>query len=173
MAIFPDMRAGQRMTVDVLRAMVYDEVVKGVTESVTSATTGTAFQNDDELFLPAVVNAQYRFDLLLLHSSSNAGRFKMQFTAPAGSTVTWGVVAVPTTVTSSTTVTDVTMPSRLLSDTLSLGGGNLTGTTALIRGVLTTSSTAGNLTLQWAQNTSDAGATQVRAGSSLRMKRVA
>jgi len=170
MAIYPDTRAGQRMVVDVLRSMVYDEVAKATTETVTNS---NAYQDDDELFLPAEANATYRFDLLLLHSSGTTGRFKMQFTAPTGATVSWGVIGVEISITSSTNVANVIMPSRLVSDILGLGGGNLTGTTALISGVLTTSSTAGNLTLQWAQNTSDAAATQVRAGSALRMKRIA
>ena len=170
MSVYPQIPAGRRITDALLESMIYDEVAKSTTESVTNSTT---YQDDNELFLPAVANATYRFDLLLLHSSSNAGRFKMQLTAPAGSTVAWGVIGVASSVTSSNPVTDVSMPSRTLTDILGLGGGNLTGTTALVHGVLTTSSTAGNLMLQWAQNTSDAGATQVRAGSSLRMKRIA
>ncbi|MFE9765125.1 hypothetical protein ACFYPC_11420 [Streptomyces sp. NPDC005808] len=170
MAIYPDMRAGQRMLVDVLRSTIYDEVVKATTETVTNSIT---YQDDNELFLPAGASAKYRFDLLLLHSSGTTGKFKMQFTAPAGSTVAWGVAGAYTAVTSSNPVSDVSLPSRTLSDVLGLGGGNLTGTTAFISGVLTTSSTAGNLMFQWAQITSDAAATQVRAGSTLRMKRIA
>lgn len=170
MATYPPVYAGTTVTAALLESMIYDEVAKGTTETVTASTT---YQNDDELFLPAVANATYRFDLLLLHSSGTTGRFKMQFTAPTGATVAWGVIGVNIAVTSSTLVTDLIMPSRTLSDILGLGGANLSGTTALIQGVLTTSSTAGNLTLQWAQNTSDAAATQVRAGSALRMKRIA
>lgn len=170
MATYPPVYAGTTVTASLLQAMMYDEVAKAATESVTSS---TAYQNDDELFLPAVANATYRFDLLLLHSSGTTGKFKMQFTAPALSTVAWGVIGVATSVTSSNPVTDVSMPSRTLTDILGLGGGNLTGTTALIQGVLTTSGTAGNLMLQWAQNVSDPAATQVRAGSTLRMKRIA
>lgn len=170
MATYPPVYAGTTAEAALLESMLYDEVAKAATESLTASTT---YQDDDELFLPAVANATYRFDLLLLHSSSNAGRFKMQFTAPAGSSLAWGVVGVAIAVTSSNPVTDVSMPSRTLTDILGLGGGNLTGTTAFVQGVLTTSGTAGNLRLQWAQNTSDAGATQVRAGSTLRMKRIA
>lgn len=170
MAVYPQIPAGRRITDELLESMIYDEVAKSTTESVTSSTT---YQDDNELFLPAVANATYRFDLLLLHSSGTTGRFKMQFTAPAGATVSWGVIGVEVSITSSTNVANVIMPSRLVSDILGLGGGNLTGTTAMIQGVLTTSSTAGNLMLQWAQNTSDAAATQVRAGSTLRMKRIA
>ena len=84
MATYPPVYAGTTAEAALLEAMLYDEVAKAATESLTASTT---YQDDDELFLPAVANATYRFDLLLLHSSSNAGRFKMQFTAPAGSTV--------------------------------------------------------------------------------------
>lgn len=170
MSRYPDIRAGQRMVVDVLREMIPDEVVKSTTETVTSSTT---FQNDDELFLPGVANAQYHFTLLLLHSAGTTGKFKMQFAAPTGATVSWGVHSAHINMTSSTTVADMSLPSRVLADAQQMGGGNLTGTTAFIEGVFTTSSTAGNLTLQWAQNVSDAAATQVRAGSVLKMKRVA
>lgn len=170
MAIYPDIRAGQRMVVDVLRSMIYDEKAKATTETVTSSTT---FQDDNELFLPAVANATYRFDLLLLHSSGTTGKFKMQFTAPTGASVNWGVHAAQNAQISSTSVEITSMPSRVLADNQQMGGGNLAGTTALVSGVLITSSTAGNLMLQWAQITSDAAATQVRAGSTLRMKRIA
>ena len=170
MAIYPDIRAGQRMVVDVLRAMIPDEVEKSTTETITSSTT---FQDDDELTLAGVANAKYHFTLLLLHSSGSTGRMKIRFTAPTAATVAWGVVGAEITTTSSTLVPDLIMPSRVIGDILGLGGGNLTGTTALIEGVFTTSSTAGNLTLQWAQNVSNAAATQVRAGSILKMKRIA
>lgn len=171
MAIFPDVRAGQRMIVDVLRSMVYDEVVKATTESVTSSIT---FQNDDELFLPALANAQYHFTLMLLHDAGATERFKMQFTAPTGAAVNWGIHNVHINeVDSSTTVNDVSMPSRVLADAQSIGGGPSAGTCSFIEGVLTTSTTAGNLTLQWAQNTSGGTATRVRAGSVLKMKRIA
>lgn len=158
------------MVVDVLREMIPDEVVKSTTETVTSSTT---FQNDDELFLPGVANAQYHFTLLLLHSSGTTGKFKCQFTAPAGATVSWGIHNAQNAQTSSTSVEITSMPSRVLGDSQAFGGGNLAGTTAFIEGVFTTSSTAGNLTLQWAQSVSDAAASQVRAGSVLKMKRVA
>lgn len=169
MATYPPVYAGTKVTAAFLESMLPLDVVKAATETVTSSTT---FQDDNELFVPVAANATYRFDILLLHSSGTTGKIKIQFTAPAGASTAWGVIGVNSAVTSSTVVTDLAMPSRVLSDTLVLGGGNLTGTTALISGSITTSSTAGNLTLQWAQNTSDGAATQVRAGSTLSMKRI-
>lgn len=171
MAVYPQIPAGRRITDELLESMLPLEVIKTVTETVTNATTGTTFQDDDELFLPGVANAVYRFELFLLHSAGTTGKFKMQLAAPSGATVNWGVHAAHVNITSSTTVADMSLPSRLVSDNQQMGGGDLAGTTAFIKGTLIMGSTAGNLRLQWAQITANAAATQVRAGSWLTMKR--
>ena len=171
MAVYPSIPAGRRITDALLESMLPLEVAKEVTESVTSSTT---FQDDNELFLPVEANAKYRVALMLLHDAGATGRFKMQFTAPTGAAMDWGIHNVHINeVDSSTTVNDVSMPSRLLSDPQSIGGGPSAGTCSFIGGTLTTSSTAGNLQLQWAQNATDATAARVRAGSILTIKRIA
>lgn len=169
MAVFPEILAGDRITDALLESMLPLHVVKSTTETVTNNT----YQNDDELFLPSVANAVYFVRLFLLHSSGTTGKFRMRFTGPSGSTMNWGVHAAQNAQTSSTSVEIVSMPSRLLTDDQEMGGGNLAGTTAFVEGVFTTSSTAGNLTLQWAQIVTNAAATQVRAGSFLTMRRIA
>lgn len=168
--VYPSIPAGRRITDELLESMLPLEVIKTVTETVTSSTT---YQDDNELLLPGEVNATYRFRLFLLHSAGTTGKIKVRFGAPSGAAVNWGVHAVHVNITSSTTVADMSVPSRLLSDDQQMGGGDLAGTTAFIEGVLTMGSTAGNLVLQWAQITSNAAATQVRAGSYLTMKRTA
>ncbi|MFM9563241.1 MULTISPECIES: hypothetical protein [Streptomyces] len=172
MSVYPEIPAGRRITDELLESMLPLEVVKTVTETVTNATTGTTYQDDNELFLPAEVNGVYRFKLFLLHSAGTTGKFRMRFSAPSGAAVNWGVHATHVNITSSTTVADMSNPSRILSDDQQMGGGDLAGTTAYIMGTLTMGSTAGNLMLQWAQITANAAATQVRAGSWLTMKRV-
>lgn len=168
--VYPDIPAGARITDELLASMLPLEVAKSTTETITASTT---FQDDDELALPGEANGVYEFDLFLLHSAGTTGKIKVRFTAPSGASVNWGVHGAQNAQTSSTSVEITSMPSRLLSDSQELGGGNLAGTTAFIKGVLTMGGTAGNLVLQWAQITSDAAATQVRAGSTLRMKRIA
>jgi len=169
-AVFPEILAGDRLTDDLMTSMLAQHVVKATSETVTSSTT---FQNDDELFLPGVANATYLVDVCLLHSSGTTGKFKCQFTGPAGAAFAWGVIGVQNAQTSSTSAEIVSMPSRTITDSQEAGGTNLGGTTMFIKGVFTTSSTAGNLQLQFAQIVSNAAATQVRAGSYMTMRRIA
>jgi hypothetical protein len=169
MAIYPDIRAGQRMTVDVLRAMIPDQVTKSVTETITSSTT---LQDDDELFLSVVANATYEVEMWLLHSSGTTGDIKIGFTGPTSATFAWGVHGVATSSVSTVAATEVNMQIRTLAESTPLGGQNLTGTAAYVRGTLVTSSTAGTIQFQFAQNVSDAAATQVRNGSILKIKRI-
>jgi hypothetical protein len=170
MPIYPDIRAGQRMTVDILRAMIPEQVTKSVTETVTNSTT---LQNDDELFLSVEANATYEVELWLLHSSGTTGDFKGGWTAPSGATFAWGVHGVSGASVSTVGATEVNFQIRTLAESIQLGGANLSGTAAYLRGTLVTSSTAGTLQFQFAQQVSDAAATQVRNGSVLKIKRTA
>jgi len=169
-AKYPELFAGMKVTADLMSAGQPDIVTKQITESVTSSTT---FQNDDELFVSVEANAKYDVELFLLHSSGTTGRLKIQFTAPASASFAWGVHAAEVNTTTSNAVPETVMASRTIGETAQIGGGNATGTTAFVRGTLTTSATAGTLTLQWAQVTSNATASQVRAGSILSIKRIA
>jgi hypothetical protein len=169
-ATYPVIYAGQTITADLLTSMLTDVTVKASTESVTASTT---LQNDDELFTSVAASATYDVRVYLLHSSGTAGDIKVGWTAPTGSVLTWGVQGAHTGSTSSSQVADVNMQTRTIGETASFGGGSSTGTTAVIYGSLTTSTTAGTLQLQWAQDASNATATQVRAGSALIVRRTA
>jgi len=170
MAKYPDIFAGMRMTADILDSMLPDTVRKGTTETVTSSTT---LQNDDELFVSVEANATYQVDLSLIHSSGTSGDIKITFDGPSGASMTWGAIGAHINETSSTTVTAVNMQGRAITETTEFGGGNLAAMTAYVSGTLVTSGTAGTLNFQWAQRVSDPAATQVRAGSSLIVRRIA
>jgi hypothetical protein len=58
------------------------------------------------------------------------------------------------------------------SNTILGAGGGATVEAVLMKGNLNTSGTAGNLQFRWAQNTSNAGATTVRAQSYLSLQRI-
>lgn len=169
---YPQWTAGEDATADKLNSMLPLTAWKTATESVTSSTT---LQNDDELFLTVEANATYIMDLLLLHDSdaTAAGDVKIGWSAPASATMNWGVHGANTAATSSTGVTSVNMQTRIISEVAAFGGGDSTGTTALAKGVLVTAGTAGTFRLQWAQETSNAVASNVRVGSYLTLKRVA
>lgn len=170
MARYPEILAGNRITAELLDSMLPDVVVKAATESVTSS---VAFQNDDELFASVEANAQYKVRLYLLHDSATAGDIEIGWSGPSGATMDWGMTGAQNATTSSTTVPDMTLPTKLIGETNELGGGASTGTTAILEGTLTTSSTAGTLQFRWTQGTSSATATNVRAGSTLEVRRIA
>lgn len=172
MATYPSILSGQTITAALLTSMIPDVVVKAANETVTSSTT---FQDDNDLFVSVSANATYEVKLFLLHDSdaTAAGDIKIQWTAPAASTMTWGSQGANVSTTSSSAVTETNMQSRTISENAGYGGGDSTGTVAFIQGVLTTSATAGTLQLQWAQNTSNAVASTVRAGSTLSVRRIA
>ncbi len=134
----------------------YARVVKKTTENVTSSTT---LQDDDELKVTLVENKKYYFDLtLFINSISANGEFKFAFTHPSGSTGersddTLRGDLIFTSVTL-VTVKSITMPTNIARCMKFIGK-------------VIMSSTPGDLQLQWAQNASDASASQVLEGSSL------
>lgn len=173
MAKYPPTPAGLKPTGDLLQLMLPQIAYKLVTESVTSS---TVLQNDNDLFVPVAANSTYLMELLLLHDSDNnaAADIDISWTGPTGATMNWGVHGANINETgSSGTITATNMQTRLINEEATFGGGDSTGTTAFASGLLITSGTAGTLQLQWAQNTSNAVATNVRAGSWLKLTQAA
>lgn len=136
-------------------------IVKNADESVTSSIT---LQDDDELTVALAANTDYAFSIWLRTTSGGGGTngsIKCALTVPAGATLQfsgiWEGSAGPQTADPIlATATALPMP--------------LNGTSncwARIDGTVRNGANAGNLTLQWAQNTSSGTATVVKAGSSL------
>lgn len=126
-------------------------VIKAADTSRTSTVTAAA---DTHLTLPVVASATYIVEAVLVWTNGGGG-FRADWSAPSGATMVWtdndgaGAAALGTDLTFSVT----------------------TGTT--FQGALVMSTTAGSLTLRWAQNTSDAAATVLLAGCYLKLERVA
>lgn len=171
MATYPPVYAGTAVTAAFLESMLPITATKTANESVTSSTT---LQNDDQLFAPVEANATYDVELRLFHDSDAtvAGDIKVAWTGPAGATMNWGVHGANSAATSSTSAL-TNMQTRTIAEFAAFGGGDSSGTTALVGGTLTVAGTAGTLQLQWAQETSNAVATNVRAGSRLQLRRTA
>lgn len=169
--VYPSIPAGRRITGALLESMLPLVAYKATTEPVTSSTT---LQNDDDLVLSVEANATYEMDLKLFHDSDAtvAGDIKIGWVGPSGATMNWGVHGANSAATSSTSAL-ANMQTRVIGEVAAFGGGDSSGTVALAFGVLVTSSTAGTLQLQWAQETSNAVATNVRAGSLLKLRRIA
>lgn len=167
---YPDIAAGEDITAGLLASMLPVIVSKAATEPLTASTT---MQNDDELFASVAANATYSVMLHLFHDADTTGDIKIGWSGPTGATMNWGAVVAHVNETSSGTVTAVSMQTRIISETQDIGGGASTGTYSVVHGTLITSSTAGTLNFQWAQRSSSATATNVRAGSLLTLHRSA
>ncbi|MEU8792174.1 hypothetical protein AB0C62_22625, partial [Streptomyces sp. NPDC048643] len=128
-------------------------VASAVTAADQSITADATLTTDGDLVLPVVANARYLVTANLIWTNG-AGGFACSFTGPSGATMAW---------------------------TDNDSGGNATLTTkstfqtskgSTMTGVLVTSSTAGNLSVTWAQAVSDASATVLKKGSGLAIQRV-
>lgn len=128
------------------------QVVKSADESVTSSVT---LQNDDELLIPVLANERW-FVVLIGAVTAGAGGFKFHFDVPAGATFAYQYIYQD-------------------GASFNIGNGNATQTNTFINsgtnqpfrveGVLVNGATPGNLTLQWAQASSNAAATTIEGGT--------
>jgi hypothetical protein len=135
--------------------------------SNTTRTATTTLAADPHLTLPVEVSAVYAVIARLAVESPTTADFKWDWSIPAAATLnrysylisgTHGTLA---TATSTANMATNGSPGAGVGDALTLSG------------TLIMSSTAGSITLRWAQNTSDAGNTILLAGSSLTMVRIA
>lgn len=166
MGTYPQILAGMALTSALLQSMLPQQVLKASSQSVTSSTT---LVNDTVLVLPVSANATYRFELEILYNGNSAGSSDLKFgwLLPSGASMNWGAAGQGTGL-------GPFFPVGTASSTFAYGTngtGNPLSLTA--SGTLVTSSFGGNLQLQWAQNTSNATATTVQAGSILIARRIA
>jgi hypothetical protein len=133
-------------------------VYKTVVETIISSST---LQNDDELFLSVAASTTYRFLARLVYTSGTTPDIKFGFTYPTGTTATYTLLGIAS---GGATLSAFHQNETSVS---ALEGG--TGQACLMTGTWTTSTTAGVIQLQWAQNTLTASNTQVLAGSFLEL----
>lgn len=150
--------AGQILTADELNAALpIAPAVKTADETVTSSTT---LQNDDHLFVSVAANTTYLLELDFVFSANASGDLKTTFTVPSGTTGSLNMTS------DAGTSTGVSMTSTAVWD------GTGADEQARIFGRVVTSSTAGTVRLQWAQNASFGTGTIIRNGSFLRITRI-
>ena len=132
---------------------------KTADESVTSSTT---LQDDNDLLIALASGEAVEFSgMLFVTAGSATPDIKMAFTVPAGATLYWFGEWFENTIYGSTE--GVVIGSTAKSFNV---GSNLTGVIKF-NGVVVNSTTAGNLQLRWAQNTSNGNATKLKIGSHL------
>lgn len=148
-------------------------VVKPVDEPRTSTTT---VSDDGHLFASLEANSVYRFSSTLLFDGPEAADATITWTVPSGATGGWA----PLAGTLGTTVPDgsaqLKVAARQFASNSDIGvmasSATLAGIMATPRGIVTTSATAGLLRLRWAQQTSNATAVNLKAGSLLEVVKI-
>lgn len=133
----------------------------------------TTLTSDSQLFVAMVANASYTFELFVRYSADSSNDFKWQFSLPAGAVWRGGVIGLDS---GSTTAQGATYFGTHTEATTPVAGGIGSGNIAFFYAVgrVTTSSTAGNCTFQFAQNATGAPNICIsRADSYLELRRVA
>lgn len=164
----PTWAVGQVLSAsDVNEWFVPRVVIKPTDQNVTSSTT---LVNDNALVLPLDSNASYFFFCYLLFEGGTSGSsdLKWSFTLPGTATLRYhaifnsgsGVVTVGVSFTGAST-----------NNASTNGSGSLRGLT--MDGTIVSGATAGNIQLQWAQNTSSGTSTTVHAQSCIWIQRIA
>lgn len=141
-------------------------VIKPGGTNRSSTTTLTA---DPHLTVTLDANTSYWLELCVALTSPAAADFKWDFTFPSGLTFTGYSVASVAGV-ANVLVWSPGGNALSVAGAFSTQGGGLDDSVG-VRGMLTTAGTGGAFTWRWAQNTSDAGNTSVRAGSSMSIQR--
>ncbi len=134
-----------------------------------SKTSNTTMGNDTALVLAAAINTSWKFECFIDYDGGTQGSsdIKWQFTVPAGATMRYYYAGLGTA--------GGTLAAWSNAGNVQTAGTNGLGTHRVIymNGTYVMSGTAGNLQLQWAQNTSSGTATTVYTQSYLQLWRVA
>lgn len=142
---------------DNLNALVHPIVVKSVDEAVTSS---TVLQDDDALLMALAINEMWyvRCGLWVVDASGGVANLKAAFTFPSGTVSKLRVASDDTAGVNVDRYFETSGASQTFA-------GRSAGSWIPIEGPVLCGGTAGNLQLQWCQNTSNASAVTVKKGS--------
>ena len=164
---YPSIPAGTQPTSLLLQRMLPLIAEKASDQPLTSSTT---LASDSALLVPLEASAKYDVELKLYYTGGTTGSSDLKFawTVPSGTTITGSALAISNPL-------GVALLYYTQATASVFSASNGTGNPFGIRvwGTVVTSSTTGNLQLTWAQNTSSATATTVKAGSLLTARRIA
>lgn len=181
---YPTFLAGQRITASLLSSAQPQVVRKTSDTSRNSTTTRTA---DPHLTFEAVANAVYIVDgWIKWDGAANTADLSLQLTVPSGTlgdTTIWGTgnqvigsTAAPALQINVSDARGYLVRSESLDVNAARSYGALAGGSPLallFTGTLRISSTAGTVSLDWAQSSSDANNTTLYTDSWLRYQRIA
>lgn len=165
----PARPALNRYLSDLARAVntVEWNVVKKASSTVQNNTA--AYVSDADLVFPAAASTKYTFRGVLFFDTSATADFKFQLAGPASPTLLrfQHTVVIP----GGSALSSIAVDSAY-STSVAVTGAGTSGGYVQFDGILHNGTTAGEVALQWAQNTADASNTTVLAGSYLEWMRI-
>ncbi|MDX2513823.1 hypothetical protein PV355_01410 [Streptomyces stelliscabiei] len=168
---YPTIPAGRRLTAALLRSMLPQTVRKTADDPRAATTT---FADDPHLTFAVEAGGVYRMNGAIKYFADPTPDLKVQFTSPTGTLGEWWW-----NMPGSGTATTGTTGYSIRTETNDFNGSRTGyGTSDSIMftpigGLWRIGSTAGSITLQWAQNTSNATATTLYTDSYLEFRRIA
>lgn len=168
---YPTIPAGTRLTASLLRSMLPQTVRK---TADTSRAATTTFADDDHLTFAVEAGAVYRMIGAIKYFADPTPDIKVQFTTPSGTLGEWSwMMPGSTTAATGTTGYSIRTETNDVSGSRTGYGTSDSQHFTPISGLWRIGSVAGSITLQWAQNTSNATATVLYTDSWLEFKRIA
>jgi len=147
-----------------------------VKAAATAIANSAVLAADPHLTSSVLSGRTYRVKLFLIMDgpTNNLANFGMAFDAPVGSSMTWAVTGLVTSVNGATTGS-VSMTAATAAGTQRNVGlaGVGTPTVAIVEGVLTVGAASGTFDLKWAQGIANATAVTLYAGSTMTLEQVA
>jgi hypothetical protein len=153
------------MTKMILAPNLYVETAAD--QTVNNSATLTA----SGLALSVEANSKYRIEGFVAYNSSQTADMIIGWTYPTGATIRWTPDSL--FISSTSAAGQVYRTFATESDTGILGGPGAANGEALVTGMVTTGSTAGTLTLMFAQNVAEVSNTVLLAKSSILLTKVA
>ena len=162
--------AGQELTAAALNAAF---PLVAYADDDTSTISSTTFLDAEGLALALEAGAEYAIDAWISYDSNATTDLKLQLLVPAGASGTWGLFGLSTTSTGSVGTVQAARAAVGSGNVLTAGGSNSFAgqMNALLRGYVETDTTAGDLQVQFAQNTSADSLTSIIAGSWIRAQK--
>jgi hypothetical protein len=172
MAVYPTFTAGQKLTAALLTS-AQEQFVYKTADTVRTATTTMA--DDPDLAFTVEANGIYKVEFHIHYAAVSTEQFRTQWTVPSGASGLRSAFGIDSTVSSATPSGIMRTGVHQYTSGATYGdrNNNTNQCLAIEESVVTVSTTAGTVALQWAQATSGATGTRVAAGSYGRCKRLA
>jgi len=165
------MYAGDKFYIGGTRVFPPQQASKTVPEVVRGSST---YRVDSALTLPVVAAATYEMEAFIIYDATATADAKFRLSTPRGTVAHWTVSAAARALPRAAVAGPETFRYLDASMGQTVGGaGRGMRLVAQIKGMVTTSTTPGNLGIQWAQAVAEASDLTISAGSWLVLRRLA